>query len=122
MDWCLGGPGVVVKLGHLWRAHVDLVPDALQPSMQDVASGPFALQAMHYMAAPTKAEAHVCARCHAAAGEGGGPLRACAACKGVLYCGKACQHADWRQHQRQCRAATRAADGGGGADATPPAR
>jgi hypothetical protein len=33
------------------------------------------------------------------------PLKSCAACGRVAYCGGACQKADWRRHKRVCTAA-----------------
>jgi hypothetical protein len=47
-------------------------------------------------------EARVCAACRAA----DKPLRKCAACSTVLYCGRECQRAHWRQHKTQCRSAS----------------
>jgi hypothetical protein len=35
-------------------------------------------------------------------GEREGPLRACARCRAIKYCSRACQVADWRRHKRVC--------------------
>lgn len=48
-------------------------------------------------AAPPGA-ANVCAACGAT-----GSLKRCAGCRGVRYCGAACQRAHWRQHAAECR-------------------
>ena len=36
------------------------------------------------------------------------PLKSCAACRQVCYCGAACQRADWRRHKPECRASVAA--------------
>jgi hypothetical protein len=40
-------------------------------------------------------------------------FKKCAACKTVLYCGRACQVADWPAHKAACKAARKAAAAGG---------
>lgn len=47
------------------------------------------------------AEARACAGCQAT----DKPLQKCAACSAVLYCGRECQRAHWRQHKQHCRQA-----------------
>jgi hypothetical protein len=65
--------------------------------MSDVAGRPPTVLRMD---TPTM-EARVCAACRAA----DKPLRKCAACSTVLYCGRECQRAHWAQHKMQCRSA-----------------
>jgi hypothetical protein len=36
-------------------------------------------------------------------------FKRCAACSTVVYCGKACQTADWPAHKAACKAARKAA-------------
>ncbi|PKK54710.1 hypothetical protein CI102_484 [Trichoderma harzianum] len=43
---------------------------------------------------------HWCANC----GKDSVPLRLCGRCKGVMYCGRACQVAHFKQHKAICRA------------------
>ena len=43
-----------------------------------------------------------CAGCGAQSGENGSPLKRCAKCKQVLYCGRECQRADYKEHKRVC--------------------
>jgi hypothetical protein len=38
-------------------------------------------------------------------------FKRCAACKGVVFCGKDCQLANWPQHKAACKAARKAAAG-----------
>lgn len=40
-------------------------------------------------------------------------FKLCAACKKVAYCGRECQVADWAAHKAACKAAQKAAAGGG---------
>lgn len=35
------------------------------------------------------------------------PVQRCSGCKGVYYCGAACQQADWASHKTECKALTR---------------
>lgn len=35
------------------------------------------------------------------------PVQRCSGCKGVYYCGAACQQADWPSHKTECKALTR---------------
>jgi len=44
-----------------------------------------------------------CAHCEKAAGRGQNLLK-CSRCKITAYCGKDCQHADWKLHKIHCRA------------------
>jgi hypothetical protein len=45
-----------------------------------------------------------CANCMRSRGES--PFQRCGACKNVVYCGAACQRADWVKHKMRCTKAT----------------
>ncbi|KAL6795151.1 SET domain-containing protein [Trichoderma sp. SZMC 28012] len=49
---------------------------------------------------PLSLPLHWCANC----GKDHVPLRLCGRCKGVMYCGRACQVAHFKQHKEICRA------------------
>jgi hypothetical protein len=45
-----------------------------------------------------------CARCGVTAkGSADGKLKECSRCRSVLYCGRACQKADWAAHKATCK-------------------
>ena len=63
--------------------------------------------------APKQKREMVCANC-GFRGDEARPLVECGACRGPLYCGKACQKADWKsRHKPVCRAAKAAAAAAG---------
>lgn len=44
-----------------------------------------------------------CQGCGSWVAREGGGLKACGKCKGVKYCGRACQRGDWKRHKGECR-------------------
>ncbi|KAH6634745.1 hypothetical protein B0J18DRAFT_486920 [Chaetomium sp. MPI-SDFR-AT-0129] len=44
-----------------------------------------------------------CRGCGSWVAKEGGQLKACGKCRGVKYCGRACQRGDWKRHKGECK-------------------
>ncbi|KAG0273507.1 hypothetical protein BGZ95_010683, partial [Linnemannia exigua] len=51
-----------------------------------------------------------CAKCSKTTGENGNALKRCAKCRTILYCSRACQTADWKDHKKSCGLSAGVAD------------